>query len=181
MVFKEISNKELQVNPLTVFGCDWALAAAGNEKDGFNVMTITWGQLGSIWDRKSANGKTIIPTASVFIRPQRYTKQYIDKEELFSISTFDPTYKRALGYMGSHSGRDEDKIAAAGLTPLFIEGTTGFEEARMIFVCKKIYQDHLREQSFLEKKIITDNYPEKDFHEMYIGEILKIFVPYTEC
>ena len=78
--------------------------------------------------------------------------------------------------MGSHSGRDEEKISKAGLSPLFIDNTTAYDLAKMIFVCKKIYHAPLLENGFVEQKIIDENYPKKDYHEMYIGEILKVYV-----
>lgn len=176
MNFKEIDFRELRVNPMTMFGIDWALAGAGNEQNGYNAMTIAWGHLGAIWDRPTEKGKTIIPTVEVYLRPQRYTKDFFDKEEFFTVSVFDKKYKKALGYMGSHSGCKEDKIANAGLNPIFVDHTIGFEEANMIFICRKIYHAPLKEEGFVEKKIIADNYPEKDFHEMYVGEILKVLV-----
>ena len=175
-MLKEISLDELSINPMNMFGKDWCLASAGNQENGYNGMTIAWGHIGAIWDRKVNNKKTIIPTACVYIRPQRYTKVFFEKEEYFTICAFDQKYKKALGYMGSHSGKDENKIEKAGLTPLFIDHTIAYKEARMIFVCKKIYQAPLLEENFINKSIADENYPKKDFHEMYIGEILKVYV-----
>ncbi|MGL5512308.1 MAG: hypothetical protein ACRDBM_03590 [Sporomusa sp.] len=67
---KEIPVEELQLNPMTMFGKEWCLVAAGNEAVGYNAMTIAWGHLGAIWDRKTTAGKIIIPTATVYLRPQ---------------------------------------------------------------------------------------------------------------
>lgn len=175
-MFQEIDYRELKINPMTMFGEEWALAGAGTKERGYNAMTIAWGHLGAIWDRPTEKGKVILPTAAVYLRPQRYTKEFFDREAYFTISTFSKEYKKALGYMGFHSGRNEDKITAAGLTPVFLENAFGFEEAEMIFVCRKIYHAPLTESGFVEQKIIEDNYPAKDFHEMYIGEIEKVLV-----
>lgn len=172
---KECSIEKLSLNPMTMFGREWCLIDAGNEANGYNAMTIAWGHIGAIWDRNTPKGKTVIPTATVYLRPQRYTKEFFDREELFTICTFDSSYKKALGYMGGHSGRNEDKAKNAGLTPIFIENTTAFAEARMIFVCRKLYHAPLMESGFVDTKIAADNYPDKDFHEMYVGEIIKIF------
>lgn len=168
--------EELQVNPMTMFGKDWCLICAGNERHGFNAMTIAWGQIGAIWDRKTPKGKIIIPTATVFIRPQRYTKEFFDREKLFTICAFEPNQKmkKALAYMGTHSGRDGDKAKEAGLTPVYADGTTYFQEASLVFVCRKLYHMPLQETGFVEKQIIEENYPQKDFHEVYIGEMIKI-------
>ncbi len=173
---KEIDLNELQFNPSRLFGQDWCLIAAGNPKSSYNAMTIAWGQIGAIWDRKLTNGKNIIPTATVFIRPQRYTKVFFDREEYFTISAFPKQYKKALAYLGSHSGRDEDKIAKVGLTPCSIDQSIGFEEASLTFVCRKLYHAPLLESGFCDTNIVTQNYPMRDFHEMYIGEIIKVFV-----
>lgn len=175
MELREIDYKDLKINPMTMFGDDWGLVAAGNEQNGYNAMTIAWGQIGAVWDRATENGKMIIPTASVYIRPQRYTKEFFDREEYFTVSFLKKQYKRALGYMGTHSGKKEEKIVNAGLTPLFIGESVGFEEAGMIFVCKKIYHAPLLESGFVDQRIIPYNYPERDFHEMYIGEIVTVY------
>lgn len=176
MSFKEIEIDKLNLNPMTLFGKDWGIISAGNQENGYNGMTIAWGHLGAIWDRKTSKGKIIIPTACVYLRPQRYTKQFFDNEELFSIAFFDTKYKKALGYMGSHSRKDEDKIKNAKLTPLFIDGTTAYQEAKMILICKKIYHAPILENGFETVNIVRENYPNKDFHEMYVGEILKVYI-----
>lgn len=170
---REISIESLQLNPMTMFGSDWCLLAAGDEQ-GHNAMTIAWGNLGATWDQVDANRRSCIPTATVYLRPQRYTREFLDRENLFTISAFDPQYKKALGYMGSHSGRDGDKTAAAGLTPLFTDGTTAFAEAKLVFICKKLYHAPLAENGFVDGGIIPLNYPDRDFHEMYIGQIVKV-------
>lgn len=173
---REISINEWQLNPVTMFGRDWCLICAGTEQKGYNAMTVAWGTIGAIWDRETAKGKKIIPTATVFIRPQRYTKEFFDREELFTICAFeqDPKWKKALAYMGTHSGREEDKAAKAGLTPVFADDTTYFQEASLVLVCRKLYHMPLQEKGFVEKQIIRENYPQKDFHEVYVGEIRKV-------
>lgn len=173
---KEISINELSLNPMNMFGKEWCLATAGNKRIGYNTMTIAWGQLGAVWDRHTPQGKIINPTATVYIRPQRYTKTFFDREERFTICAFDNTYKKALVYLGTHSGQDGDKVANAGMTPLFTENTTIFTEAKIAFICRKLYHSPLLESGFVNKQIIADNYPKLDFHEMYVGEILKVLV-----
>lgn len=171
---KEININELQVNPYSLFGKDWMLLTAGNKKDGFNTMTVSWGHLGSIWESESHHGS--FPTAICYVRPSRYTKKYMDQEEYFTLSHFASEYKKALGYLGSHSGRDEDKIKATGLTPVFVDETTYFAEANLVFVCRKLYQAPFLENNYVDKSLIDFNYPHKDFHDIYIGEIVKILV-----
>ena len=168
---KEISVSELQFNPMTMIAKEWMLVTAGNEARGYNTMTASWGHLGSIWGHGGG-----LPTAVVYLRPQRYTKEFVDREELFTITVFPEEYRRALGYLGSHSGRDGDKVAAAGLTPVFEGEYTTFAEAKLTLVCRKLYRGTIEPQGFVDESIIAEHYPNADFHDFYIGQIIKAFV-----
>lgn len=172
-MLKETDINVLKVSPFQLFAKDWMALTAGNEK-GFNTMTIAWGHLGSVWERESHSNR--LPTIICYVRPSRYTREFMDNEKLFTISHFPAGYKKALGYLGSHSGRNADKIQGAGLTPVFSDGTTYFEEADLVFICRKLYQAPFSENGYIDKELIDFNYPEKDFHEMYIGEIVKVLV-----
>lgn len=167
---KEISVKDLNINPVSLISDEWMLITAGTKERGFNTMTASWGHIGAIW----GHGKGL-PTAVVYIRPQRYTKKFVDNEEFYTLSFFPKEYKPQLAYLGSHSGKDEDKISKTGLTPYFEKDFTYFKEAKLVLVCRKLYRAPLLESGFYDKKIIVDNYPERDFHDMYVGEIVKIF------
>lgn len=169
MSLERIDYKDLNFNPMTLFADEWLLLTAGTKDRGFNTMTIAWGHLGAIW-------KNSLPTSVVFVRPQRYTKQFIDKEDYYTISVFPKEYKKDLAYLGSHSGRDEDKLAKTNITPYFDEKTTWFNEAKLVMVCKKLYQAPILEENFIDKEIISKSYPLKDFHEMYVGEIVEVYV-----
>lgn len=168
---KEISVSELSFNPMTMIAREWMLVTAGNRSRGYNTMTASWGHLGSIWGHGGG-----LPTAVIYLRPQRYTKEFVDREELFTISVFPEQYKKDLGYLGVVSGRDKDKVAATKLTPVFEEDCTYFEQAKLVLVCRKLYHSTLKEDGFTDKSILTDHYPNKDLHEMYIGEIVKVLV-----
>lgn len=165
---KEINLKELKFNPMTMIGNEWMLVSAGSEKN-FNTMTAQWGHLGAIW-----NGD--MPTSVIYIRPQRYTREFIDREKYYTLSFFDQKYKKDLMYLGTHSGRDENKIAKTSLTPVFDSESIYFKEAKLVFVCRKIYKSQLKEENFIDQSILSKNYPEHDFHYVYIGEIVKTFV-----
>ena len=169
---REISYRDLVINPMTMFGDEWFALAAGSEGSGANAMTIAWGHMGSLWERDSHANR--LPTVVVYVRPSRYTKELLDRESLFTLSLFDKDGKKALGYLGSHSGRESDKFAAAGLTPVFADGTVYCGEAKLAFICKKLYQAPLKEEGFIDRELVDFNYPLRDFHEMYIGEILKV-------
>ena len=166
---KEVSVQELQLNPMTLIAKEWMLVTAGTKERGYNTMTASWGHLGSIWGH--GGGK---PTSVIFVRPQRYTKQFVDREELYTLCFFPQEYKPQLAYLGSHSGRDEDKVAKTGFTPAFGEGFTYFEEASLVLVCRKLYRAPVVEAGFLDKDVLEDCYPERDFHDLYVGEIVKV-------
>ena len=166
MNFKEIKVEELQFNPFTKIGSEWLLITAGNEQK-FNTMTASWGGVGILWGKN---------TVTTYIRPQRYTKEFVDANETFTIVFFDGKYKEALGICGSVSGRNVDKVKKAGLTPYFVDDTVAFEEASMIMVCKKMYHDTMPPENFDAKENDEKCYPEKDYHTMYISEITKVLV-----
>lgn len=166
MGFKEVSVEELQFNPFTKIGKEWMLVTAGDEEK-HNTMTASWGGVGVMW------GKNVV---SVYIRPQRYTKEFVDTKDIFTLSFYDETYRKALSICGSKSGRDCDKEAEAGLTPYYIEGTTAFEEANMILVCKKQYHQEMSAEHFDVSENDVKWYPEKDYHIMYMAEIEKVLI-----
>ena len=166
---RRIDVSELKMNPMTLIAKEWMLLSAGCQERGYNTMTASWGHLGSIWGHRGG-----LPTAVAYVRPQRYTKEFMDREELYTLCFFSEEYKKALGYLGSHSGRDEDKVAKAGLTPVFGEGYTYFAEAKLVLVCKKLYRAPLVAEGFLDKTILTEHYAAGDLHDMYIGQIIEV-------
>lgn len=166
MSFKEIKIEDVKINPFTAIGDDWTLITAGNEEK-FNTMTASWGNLGVTWGK---------PTIITYIRPQRYTRKFLNENEIYTVSIFPNKYKGDLEYLGSVSGKDENKVAKTKLTPYFTDGTASFQEANMIFVCKKLYVGKIEEVNFLDKEIIDTSYPEKDYHYVYISEIIKVLI-----
>lgn len=164
---KEISISQLDLNPYSKIAKEWMLLTAGSAEAGFNTMTCSWGHLGSLWNK---------PTSVVYVRPQRYTKQFVDREAYYTLCFFPPEYQKSLGYLGTHSGRDGDKVAAAGLTPVFADGYTYFAEASLVLVCRKLYRAPLTQEGFLDRSVLEANYPERDLHDLYIGAIEKVLV-----
>ena len=166
MKFEKIDKTKENINPFQRIGQDWMLISA--EREGkVNTMTASWGMMGVFW------GKNVV---TVGIRPQRFTKEFVDANDTFTISFFDESYRKALNICGSVSGRDKDKIKEAGLTPYFVDGTAAFEEANLILVCKKMYHGDILPENFEDETIDTKWYPQKDYHTMYISEILKVLV-----
>lgn len=168
---RQIPVTELNLEPIRTISKEWMLLSAGSEESGYNTMTCSWGHIGSIWGTGGG-----MATAICYVRPQRYTKEFMDREEYYTLSFFPPEYKSRLAYLGANSGRDGDKIAAAGLTPVFADGTTFFAEAKLVLVCRKLYRAPLQEEGFVDKSIVSQHYPHKDFHDMYIGQIVKVYV-----
>ncbi|ELC8442816.1 flavin reductase family protein [Clostridium perfringens] len=164
--FIKIKNEELKESPFKLIGKDWMLITAKKD-DKVNTMTASWGGLGVMW------GKDV---AYIVVRPQRYTKEFIDNSDTFSLTFFDDEYKKTLGYLGKVSGRDEDKISNSNLTLNTCENTPYFEEGKVILVCKKLYGQYLDPKCFLEDGIDERWYPEKDYHMLYIAEIKNVLV-----
>ena len=164
---KEIPVSELMLNTMTKISDEWMLITAGCEERGYNTMTASWGHLGSLWGKH---------TSCIYIRPQRYTKEFIDREELFTLSFYKEEHKPALGYLGKTSGRDGDKAAHVGFTPVFSHGTSYFEEADFVFICRKMSRTTIAADSFIDKEAEQKNYPDHDWHDMYIAEIMDVLV-----
>ena len=158
---------DLNVRIHDLWDRQWFLLTAGDFATGtFNTMTVSWGSLGVMWGR---------PFAQVVVRPVRHTFQFIEKFDSFTLSAFPDDCHDALLLLGSKSGRDGDKIAESGLTPQASTrvGAPGFAEAELVLECRKIYSDDFDPARFLDPTI-DRNYPEKDYHRMYFGEIVAV-------
>jgi flavin reductase (DIM6/NTAB) family NADH-FMN oxidoreductase RutF len=157
----------LVFNTVELFGTDWALVATGNMED-YNMMTVSWGSWGWLWE---------LPVANIYVRPQRHTHSYTEREAYFTICFFDDPDKEVLRKMGTVSGRDFDKMNYDKLTPFETENNSiAFEEAYLVVECRKIYADVLTEESFVDEAIASRVYPQKDFHTHYVGEITNVYV-----
>lgn len=165
-MWKEIKPEECNDNVFSLIGKEWMLVTAGSEEK-VNSMTASWGGLGIMW------GKHV---AYVVIRPQRYTKEFVDRKERFSLNFMTEEYREILNYMGTVSGRTEDKIAVSGLHIEMQGNVPAFEESRMVMVCKKLFAQEMTKESFLQEDTIGTWYPGEDFHTMYIAQIEQIYV-----
>ena len=161
---KEIKATEIKENAIKLIGKDWALITSGDE-NAYNTMTASWGGLGQLWNKD---------VCFIFVRPQRYTYEFIEKNEFFTLSFYPEEYKKALTFCGTKSGRDYDKAKETRLTPLFTDGTTTFEEAKLTLVCRKLAFQDMSPEGFLDESI-KDNYAQNDYHRIYVGEILKVY------
>ncbi len=166
--FKKAEISELDLDPFKMIGEKWMLITAGDEKAS-NTMTASWGGLGVIWSK---------PVAAVVIRPQRYTKEFVDSSDRFTLSFYPQDKKDALVYCGSHSGRDlqpNKKAENAGLTAMYHDGTVSYEQAELILVCKKLYETDILPECFEDMTLDKENYPQNDYHRVYIAQIISAY------
>jgi len=173
---KNFVEKEFKI--FEMFKKDNALVTAGNLDD-FNTCTVGWGSLGTLWTR-GKDGATV----TIYVHPARYTNEYLLKNEMFTVSFYSNEYKKQLGYLGSRSGRDEDKVSKVGFTPIETHNSVTFEEAKLTLVCKKLYQDEFKKENIAQE--IQDYYISKPQsypldengnwhpHCVYVGEIIDV-------
>lgn len=146
----------------------WMLVTAGT-RESYNTMTANWGGIGYLWHRN---------VAFVFVRPERYTHDFIEKEDILTLSFYPEEYREALTICGTKSGRDIDKAAATGLIPEELpSGTMTFSQARLTLQCRKLFKTEMKESDFIDRSIVERWYGDANgFHTVYIVEIEKIFV-----
>jgi flavin reductase (DIM6/NTAB) family NADH-FMN oxidoreductase RutF len=172
----EKSVRDLHGSPVQRIDEEWMLITAGNtatRAGNWNTMSASWGALGELWNKD---------VAFIFIRPSRRTRTFVEDNPLFTLSFFKEKYHKALDFCGEKSGRDYDKAAETGMTPIVfgggiangrIAGAIAFREASEIIVCRKIYEQDIDPANFIDQSI-ADNYPKKDYHRMYVGEVLTL-------
>ena len=163
---KEIHYKHLKFNPFNLIGDEGILVTAGNEKTGCYSMERTWGQFGCFghfWD----------PTSVIYLRDSYNIKKFVDEEPFFTLCILDASYRNLIGKLGAYQkGVDNEKMAQAGLTPVYADNSVYFAEAKLVIICKKIYASELPESGFINK----ESYIGHDFYTMYIGKIEKVLV-----
>lgn len=160
--FRKVGVFDIKDNVFKLIADDWMLVTAGT-LESFNTMTASWGTLGELWNKK---------IAICFVRPTRYTYEFMERESSFTLSFFEERHREVLNYCGTKSGRDVNKMAATRLVPVESEsGSVYFEQARLVLECRKIYIHDLDPSQFLDP-VIHKSYPQKDYHRMYIGEVM---------
>lgn len=166
--YRQIDPTEIKDNLIRLLASDWMLVTAGTPEK-FNTMTANWGGTGYLWNKN---------IAFVFVRPERYTYGFMESTEGFTLTFFDEKYRDALNLCGAKSGRDCNKVAEAGLTPLFTtSGLPAFAEARIVMECRKLYASQLTREAFLDGEPLKTHYSTKGgLHRMYIAEITKCLI-----
>lgn len=163
-MFMSVDPKSLDQNVFSLIGDQWMLITAGTA-EACNTMTASWGGLGVLWGA---------PAATCYIRPQRYTKEFVDREEYFTLAFFSEDYRKQLSLCGSKSGREADKVKECGFTVKTAAcGAPYFEEAQLVLVCRKRFAQEM-DPSNIPQEIKEKWYPQEDYHTMYIGEIVEV-------
>ena len=160
--FQTLDPESVQDNVFKLIGKDWMLITAGT-RESFNTMTVSWGGMGVLWDKK---------VCFAFVRPTRYTFEFLEKSEVYTFSFLEEQYRDILMYCGTKSGRDVNKVIETNLTPIFGNGTVFFAEARLVMECRKIYVQDITPGNFLDQTM-NEYYPKKDYHRIYVGEIIR--------
>lgn len=158
----------LRVNPHHLWNQQWLLLTVGEFDQGdFNAMTVGWGSMGTMWGK---------PFVQIVVRPTRYTYHFLQRFADFTLCAFPEEKREALQFLGTHSGRDGDKITESGLTPINSTRvkSPSYEEASLVLECRKLYWNDMISTHFLDPEIET-NYPGKDYHRIYFGEIVAAF------
>ncbi len=165
--FRHILPEKVHDNVFKMIGDDWMLITAGEEGN-FNTMTASWGSMGVLWN---------LPVGICFIRPQRYTFGFAERSAYYTLSFFGEEHREILKFCGAKSGRDFDKIKETGLRPFTTDlGNIGYDQARLILECRKLYAGDLKEDDFVIRELVNKNYRKRDFHRFYIGEVVDVLV-----
>ena len=158
---------QFTVQPHDLFDRQMVLLTSGDFAKGeYNCMTIGWGLFGTMWS---------VPAALVVVRPSRFTFEFMEKFDNFSLAAFPADFRKDLGYLGRVSGRDEDKLAKTKLTPISSDliSSPTFAEAELSVECRKIYSQDYTPEHFLAP-FIQEKYDGGNYHRLYYGEILQI-------
>ena len=145
------------------------LLTAG-DRAGCNTMTIGWCQLGTLWH---------LPVCTVYVRPERYTYQFMERQDYFTVSVLPAEAKETVRICGTKSGRDLDKIKECGLTLCYGAGDAPyFEEAELVLVCKKIFvQDMTPDCVVNDNQDILHYYNETNgWHRIYTGQVVEAYM-----
>ncbi|MBQ6756154.1 MAG: flavin reductase [Oscillospiraceae bacterium] len=153
---------EFTTDIFSAFDKKWALLTAGTI-DKFNTMTISWGGMGTIWNK---------PAVTVYVRPSRYTFGFMEESEYFTVSFYPEEYRKDLALLGRLSGRDGDKLAKTALKAFEVEHGVSFKGAECTLVCRKLYSQSLEKAGMLPE--IAEGSEREDVHRMYIGEVVEI-------
>ena len=166
MNLHSVDIKNLAPEMFRIFGTQNALLTAG-DREKCNTMTIGWCQVGVLWN---------LPVCTAYVRPERYTYEFTEANDYFTVSVLPSEYKKVMAVCGTKSGRDMDKITECGLTVCYGEGDAPFlDEAELVLVCKKIYVQDMDASCVLEDESILPFYKQGGWHRAYVGKIVEAY------
>lgn len=161
----KVNCREVKDNVIKEFRITTALVTARKKDGSFNTCTIGWGTIGELWSKD---------VCIVYVKPIRYTAEFLDEDDYFTVTFFKEGYQEALNICGTKSGKDVDKIQLAGLKPIELEHGVIYEGYKRAYVCKKIYKSSFLKENFIEsEEIINRYYKDEPCHNVYIGEIIE--------
>ena len=166
-MFKEINIEDLKIDGVQDISKKWTLITAKKDDQSVNTLTASWGAVGFLWNK---------PIYLAFIRPERFTHEFVENSKYYSVCFFNEIYRDELKYLGTHSGRDENKVEKVGFHLSNDQVAPYFSEANLVIICKKLYSDDFKPQNFADDSIMTNFYePRKaQLHTCYYGEIIKV-------
>ena len=162
--YDKLEASDLPDNVIQLIGKEWMLVTAGDENS-FNTMTASWGGIGFLWNK---------PVVYIFIRPERYTFEFIEKSEYFTLSFLGEENRAIHKICGSKSGREVDKVKETGLKPVITEkGNILFEQGRLSMECRKLYTNVMKEDCFIDPSVCKQWYggAHGGLHHIYVAEI----------
>lgn len=166
MRLQPVDLKTLTPEVFQVFGTQNALLTAGDRGD-CNTMTIGWCQLGRLWN---------LPVCTVYVRPERYTYQFMESHDYFTVSVLPASEKKTLAFCGTQSGRLVDKIRECGLTVRYGAGDAPFfEEAEWVLVCKKLFVQDMTPSCVVDERIFQSYGAKGGWHRIYTGEVVEAY------
>lgn len=163
-MFREITPESLEKTPFEMIGKDWMLITAGDENK-LNTMTASWGAMGVLWNKN---------VLIAFVRPSRYTFDFLMKNEKFSCTFYNGEYRKALTLCGTKSGRDIDKVKECNFTPDFSEDAPFFDEADTVVICKKLYVQPMKSEFALTDEVKKNYNDDSEYHYVFVAEIEKV-------
>jgi len=163
---KKVELEKLNENFVNLIHEGWPVLTV-QDQGKVNGMTVNWVQLGWLWNK---------PVVTVYVRPQRHTFKLINQEDTYSLAFFDESHRQNLSYLGSKSGKDEDKLKHCDYTTTRIENTPVIDQARLIFTIKKLYVHDLKAEEFIDSEVKNSAYANQDFHRVFVGEITEVLI-----
>ena len=168
--FNKIAPDKFEPAIFDFFSRQWLLLTAGDVHSGdFNSMTVSWGFLGTMWNK---------PAVTLVVRPQRRTLEFLQKYDTFTCCAFPEEFRNDLAFLGKVSGKEDPaKLAKTSLTPVPAENVDApaFAQASLVLEGRLKVIAPTAGKNFRDKKLAKEFYPNDDYHYVIIGEVVAIY------